>query len=50
MQVSFKIIHHSLPEMCYFIEFQDAKLTKIENFHKRVTADIIISLKGDEIE
>ena len=47
IQVSFKIIHHSVPgERLDFIEFQDAKLTKIEDFHKRDAADVTFSLKG----
>ena len=36
IQVSFKIIHHSvLSKMLHFIEFQVAKLTNIEDFHKK---------------
>ena len=35
IQVSFKLIHFLFPEIGYvFIEFQDAKSTKIEDFHK----------------
>ena len=45
-QVKFQI---NLPlasgESLGFIEFQDAKLTKNESFHKRVAADIIFLLK-----
>ena len=37
----FKIIHHSVPgKRLLFIEFQDAKLTKMENVHKRDAADV----------
>ena len=45
-QISFKIIHLSVPcKRLDFIEFQDAKLTKIEDFHKSDAADVIFSFE-----
>ena len=39
------LLFTSRNKLC-FIELQDEKLSKIEDFHKRVFADVIFSFKG----
>ena len=47
IQVSFKIILDLVPgKRLDFIEFQDAKLTKIEDFHKKDAADETFFFNG----
>ena len=47
IQVSFKIIHRSVPgKRLDFIEIEDAKLTKNEDFHIRGAADVTFFFKG----